>query len=81
MRDAEAKLVFVFLQHFGEKSRLARPTGSAENKGRWARAAGHHSLDKNPGPGNIILMDQGFTLHEYLCGRLIVLFQRAGFKM
>ena len=46
MRDAEAKLVFVFLQHFGEKSRLARPTGAAENKGRWARAAGHHPLDK-----------------------------------
>ena len=32
MRDAEAKLVFVSFQHFGEQSRLARPAGAAENK-------------------------------------------------
>ena len=27
MRDAEAKCVFVFLQHFGEEGGLARPAG------------------------------------------------------
>ena len=43
MRDAEAKCVFVFLQHFGEEGGLARPAGPAENKG--SRALGGDSCD------------------------------------
>ena len=43
MRDAEAKCVFMFLQHFGEEGRLACPAGPAENKG--SRALGGDSCD------------------------------------